>query len=77
MHVLPDDMKDIYGEVVTEAVSNQMQPGQKALDLGLDITNEWMGFSGVTFTLLQAGVTNLEEFKTAVDAELIRYANLF
>lgn len=77
MHVLPDDMKDIYGEVVTEAVSNQMQPGQKALDLGLDITNEWMGFSGVTFTLLQAGVTNLEEFKTAVDAELIRCANLF
>lgn len=41
----------IYDEIISEALNNQMKPGQKALDLGLNITNEWLGFSGSGLTI--------------------------
>jgi hypothetical protein len=40
-----------YNQVILEAANNNMRPGQAALDLGLQVTTEWLGLSGAGLTL--------------------------
>ncbi len=45
------DYEYMYNAVILEAVNNQMQPGQMALDLGLQVSTEWLNISGAGLTL--------------------------
>lgn len=50
--MLPPGASDVFQEVVEEAMSNQMKPGQKAMELGLGITGDWLGISGSSLTTI-------------------------
>ncbi len=47
---LPSDSSEVFEEVLEEAMSNQMTPGQKARELGLTISGDWLGISGAGLT---------------------------
>lgn len=49
---LPDGASDDFEAVIEEAMSNQMTPGQKARELGLTISGDWLGISGAGLTAI-------------------------
>lgn len=49
---LPEGTTNAFQEVIEEAMSNQMTPGQKAMELGLGIAGDWMNISGATLTAI-------------------------
>ncbi|MGB5822630.1 MAG: hypothetical protein WBH44_01030 [Proteocatella sp.] len=50
--MLPPGSLDDFEEVIEEAMGSQMQPGQKATELGLGIAGDWMGISGSALTTI-------------------------
>lgn len=49
---LPPGTSSVFQEIIEEAMSNQMTPGQKAMELGLGISGDWMNISGSTLTAI-------------------------
>lgn len=49
---LPEGTSIAFQDVIEEAMSNQMTPGQKAMELGLGIAGDWMNISGATLTAI-------------------------
>ena len=50
--MLPPGTTEAFEEVIEEAMSSQMTPGQKAMELGLGITGDWMNISGAALTTI-------------------------
>ena len=49
---LPPGTSGVFQEIIEEAMSNQMTPGKKAMELGLGIAGDWMNISGATLTTI-------------------------
>ena len=50
--MLPPGTTEAFEEVIEEAMSSQMTPGKKAMELGLGITGDWMNISGAALTTI-------------------------
>ncbi|MDY0235938.1 MAG: hypothetical protein RBR71_07905 [Gudongella sp.] len=55
--VLPDAIRGIHSDVILEAINQDLTPGQKALDLGMTMTNDVLNFSGAVMSLSSLAYT--------------------